>query len=62
MIFFNKNANFENTAHLIEQSPVYIIERVFQLEQCVNIFYQAALRKDNICFVFVFFLNQNAKL
>lgn len=29
--FFNKNACFENTAHLIEQSSVFNVERIFQL-------------------------------
>lgn len=55
--FFNKNACFENTAHLIEQSSVFNVERIFQLG--VSVFSTNQFSERTF---FFFFLNWDAIL
>lgn len=59
--FFNKNACFGNTAHLIEQSSVFIVERIFQLSASVFSTNEFSER-TNFLFGFLFFLNWGAVL
>lgn len=50
--FFNKNVCFENTAHLFEQSSVFIVERISQLR--VSVFSTNQFSERTF---FFFFLN-----
>lgn len=51
--FFTNNEYLENTAHLIEQCPVFIVERIFQLG--VSVFSTNRFSERTIFFLFVCF-------